>query len=41
MTENYSEEAWLFPNHLSAIMSVRVLDELDDIGESKIFNTEI
>lgn len=35
MTDNYSEEAWLFLNHLSAIMSVRVLEELDDIGESK------
>lgn len=30
-----SEKAWLFLNHLSAIMSVRVLEELDDIGESK------
>lgn len=35
MTDNYSEEAWFFLNHLSAIMSVRVLEELDDIGESK------
>lgn len=35
MSDNYSEEAWLFLNHLSAIMSIRVLEEIDSIGESK------
>ncbi len=35
MSDNYSEEAWLFLNHLSSIMSIRILEEIDSIGESK------
>ena len=35
MSDNNSEEAWLFLNHLSAMMSIRVLDEIENIGESK------
>ena len=35
MSDNNSEEAWLFLNHLSSMMSIRVLDEIENIGESK------
>jgi len=35
MRNNYTEEAWLFLNHLSAIIGVNAIEEIASIGESK------
>ena len=35
MRNNYSEEAWLFLNHLGLMMSISALDEIATIGETK------
>ncbi len=35
MKDNYCEEAWLFLNHLSSILSIRILEEISAIGEEK------
>ncbi len=35
MRNNYTEEAWLFLNHLSTIVGVNALEEIASIGESK------
>ena len=32
---NYSEEAWLFLNHLGLMMSISTLDEIVTIGRTK------
>lgn len=41
MSDNYSEEAWLFLNHLSSIMSIRIIEELQLLENQKIFPTKI
>ena len=35
MKDNYCEEAWLFLNHLSSILSIRILETISAIGEEK------
>ena len=35
MRNNYSEEAWLFLNHLSSILGVNTIEEIASVGESK------
>ena len=35
MRDNYSEEAWLFLNHLSGIIGVEAIEHIASIGESK------
>ena len=35
MRNNYTEEAWLFLNHLSTIIGVNAIEEIASIGESK------
>lgn len=35
MRNNYTEEAWLFLNHLSSIIGVNAIEEIASIGESK------
>ena len=35
MRDNYTEESWLFPNHLSTIIGVTAIEEIAGIGESK------
>lgn len=35
MRNNYSEEAWLFLNHLGLMMSISTLDEIATIGQTK------
>lgn len=35
MRNNYSEEAWLFLNHLGLLMSISTLDEIATIGRTK------
>ena len=35
MRNNYTEEAWLFLNHLSIIIGVKAIEEIASIGESK------
>ena len=35
MRNNYSEEAWLFLNHLGLMMSISALDEIATIGKTK------
>ena len=35
MRNNYAEEAWLFLNHLSAILGVDAIEEIAAVGESK------
>lgn len=35
MRNNYTEEAWLFLNHLSTIIGVNVIEEIASIGEVK------
>lgn len=35
MRDNYSEEAWLFLNHLSSIISINAIEEIASIKESK------
>lgn len=35
MRDNYSEEAWLFLNHLSSIMSIRAIENIANINEAK------
>ena len=34
MRNRYSEEAWLFFNHLSAIMAFDILDEIYQLGQT-------
>lgn len=40
MQNNYSQEAWLFLNHLSSIIGVRIIEEIASIGESKNISLE-
>ena len=35
MRNNYTEEAWLFLNHLSVIIGVNAIEEIASIGESR------
>lgn len=35
MRNNYTEEAWLFLNHLSTIIGINMIEEIASIGESK------
>lgn len=35
MRNNYTEEAWLFLNHLSASIAVNIIEEIASIGEAK------
>lgn len=35
MRNNYCEEAWLFLNHLSSIISINMIEDIAAIGESK------
>lgn len=35
MRNNYTEEAWLFLNHLSSIIGINTIEEIATIGESK------
>ena len=35
MRNNYTEEAWLFLNHLSSMIGVNAIEEIASIGESK------
>ena len=35
MKDNYSEEAWLFLNHITSIMTIRVIEHIADINETK------
>lgn len=35
MRNNYTEEAWLFLNHLSSIIGVNAIEEIASIGESR------
>lgn len=35
MRNNYTEEAWLFLNHLSSIIGISAIEEIASIGESK------